>query len=81
MYSSDGKEVMTTSGDLVVNNDGFKLESTLVDIASKKEVLTLTTDIRPNRGDGLVADIALNTPDKQKSFKVHCKLLLLVDMR
>lgn len=71
VYSSDGKEVMTTSGDFIVNSNGFKLESKLVDISSKQEVLTLTTDIRPNRGDGLVADIALNTPNKQKSFKVH----------
>ncbi|CAF4621446.1 unnamed protein product, partial [Rotaria magnacalcarata] len=38
---------MTTSGTLVINNDGFKLESKLFDIASKKEVVTLTTDILP----------------------------------
>ena len=73
VFSSDNKEVMTTSGTLVVNNEGFKLDSTLTDSASKKEVLTLTTDILPNRGQGLTADIALTTPDKKKSFKIHCK--------
>lgn len=70
---------MTTSGDLTVNNDGFKLNSKLMDSASKKEVLTLTTDILPNRGDGLIADIALNTPGKAKSFKIHCKSFLFKD--
>lgn len=64
---------MTTSGDLVVNNDGFKLQSTLVDSNTKKQVVTLTTDMNPNRGDGLVANIALKTPDQQKSFEVHRK--------
>ena len=73
VFSSDNKEVMTTSGTLVINNDGFKLDSTLTDSASKKEVLTLTTDILPNRGQGLTADIALTTPDKKRSFKIHCK--------
>jgi hypothetical protein len=64
---------MTTSGTLTINNSGFKLDSKLVDSATKKEVLTLTTDILPNRGQGLTADIALTTPDKAKSFKIHCK--------
>lgn len=73
VFSGDNKEVMTTSGTLTVNNDGFKLDSTLVDIASKKEVLTLKTDIVPNRGRGLTADIALATPDKTRSFKIHCE--------
>jgi len=73
VYSSDNKEVMTTSGTLTVNNDGFKLDTKLVDSSSKKEVLTLTTDILPNRGQGLTADIALSTPDKSKSFKINCK--------
>ncbi|CAF0741101.1 unnamed protein product [Adineta steineri] len=71
VYSSDDKEVMTTSGTLVINNDGFKLDTKLVDIASKKEVLALKTDIVPNRGKGLTADIALTTPDKARSFKIH----------
>ena len=74
IFSSDNKEVMTTSGTLVINNDGFKLESKLVDSSSKKEVLTLTTDILPNRGQGLTANIGLTTPDKAKSFKIHCKI-------
>ncbi|CAF4324653.1 unnamed protein product, partial [Rotaria magnacalcarata] len=71
VYSSDNNEVMTTSGTLVINNDGFKLESKLFDIASKKEVVTLTTDILPNRGQGLTANFGLTTPDKAKSFKVQ----------
>ncbi|CAM4792685.1 unnamed protein product [Rotaria magnacalcarata] len=62
---------MTTSGTLVINNDGFKLESKLFDIASKKEVVTLTTDILPNCGQGLTANFGLTTPDKAKSFKVQ----------
>lgn len=65
---------MTTSGTLVVNNDGFKLDSKLVDVSSKKEVLALTTDILPNRGQGLSVNIGLTTPDKAKSFKINCKL-------
>jgi hypothetical protein len=73
VYSNDNKEVMTTSGTLIINNDGFKLDSKLVDSSSKKEVLSLTTDILPNRGQGLTADIGLTTPDKAKSFKIHCK--------
>ncbi len=73
IYSNDNKEVMTTSGTLIINNDGFKLDSKLVDSASKKEVLALKTDILPNRGQGLVADIGLTTPDKSRSFKIHCK--------
>ncbi|UJR31139.1 hypothetical protein I4U23_018646 [Adineta vaga] len=71
VISSDNKEVMTTSGTLTINNDGFKLDSKLVDISSKKEVLSLKTDIIPNRGQGLTADINLTTPDKTRSFKVH----------
>jgi hypothetical protein len=73
VFSSDNKEVMTTSGTLIVNNDGFKLDTKLVDSATKKEVVTLTTDISPNRGQGLTADIGLSTPDKSKSFKINCK--------
>jgi hypothetical protein len=64
---------MTTSGTLTINNEGFKLDSKLVDIASKKEILALKTDMLPNRGQGLTADIGLTTPDKTRSFKVHCK--------
>ncbi|CAF1233028.1 unnamed protein product [Adineta steineri] len=71
VYSSDNKEVMTTSGTLVINNDGFKLDSNLVDLASRKEILKLTTDILPNRGQGLSADISLTTPDQAKSFKIN----------
>lgn len=66
---------MSTSGTLTVNNDGFKLDSTLVDSSSKKEVVTLTSSILPNRGQGLQASFALITPDKSKSFKAHCKFL------
>ena len=73
VYSSDNKEVMTTSGTLVVNDNEFKLESRLVDSATRKEVLLLTTDILPNRGQGLTADISATTPDRAKSFKIHCK--------
>ncbi len=73
VFSSDNKEVMTTSGTLIVNNDGFKLDTKLVDSGTKKEVVTLTTDISPNRGQGLTADIGLSTPDKSKSFKINCK--------
>lgn len=73
IYSSDNKEVMTTTGTLTINNDGFKLDTKLTDIASKKEVVTLKTDILPNRGKGLVVDIDLTTPDKSRSFKIHCK--------
>lgn len=73
VYSNENKEVMTTSGTLSISNDGFKLDTKLVDSTSKKEVLTLTTDILPNRGQGLTADIGLTTPDKAKSFKIHCK--------
>ena len=73
IYSNENKEVMTTSGTLTINNDGFKLDSKLVDSTSKREVLALKTDIVPNRGQGLVADIDLTTPDKTRSFKVHCK--------
>lgn len=73
VYSSENKEVMTTSGTLTINNDGFKLDSKLTDIASKKEVLVLKTDILPNRGKGLMVDIDLTTPDKSRSFKIHCK--------
>ncbi|CAF4767632.1 unnamed protein product, partial [Rotaria magnacalcarata] len=36
-----------------------------------KEVVTLTTDILPNRGQGLTANFGLTTPDKAKSFKVQ----------
>ncbi|CAF0806671.1 unnamed protein product [Adineta ricciae] len=71
VYSSDNKEVMTTSGTLVVNDNEFKLESRLVDSATRKEVLLLTTDIFPNRGQGLTADISATTPDRAKSFKIH----------
>jgi hypothetical protein len=77
IFSSDNKEVMTTSGTLTVNSDGFKLDTKLVDSASKKEVATLTTDIGPNRGQGLTADIGLTTPDKSKSFKINCKFCFL----
>lgn len=73
VYSSENKEVMTTSGTLTINNDGFKLDSKLTDSASKKEVLVLKTDILPNRGKGLMVDIDLTTPDKSRSFKIHCK--------
>lgn len=75
IYSSDNKEVMTTSGTLVATNDAFKLDSKVFDISSKKEVLALKTDISPNRGQGLKLDIDLTTPDKAKSFKIHCKCL------
>jgi hypothetical protein len=78
VYSSDNKEVMTTSGTLRVSRDGFKLDSKLFDISSKKEVVTLTTDILPNRGQGLSADIGLTSGDKSKSFKIHCKFLVFV---
>ncbi|CAF1498906.1 unnamed protein product [Rotaria sp. Silwood1] len=71
VYSNDNKEVMTTSGTLTINNDGFKLDSKLVDISSKKEVLSLKTDVLPNRGQGLTTNIELTTPDKSKSFKIH----------
>ncbi|CAF3324617.1 unnamed protein product [Rotaria socialis] len=64
VYSSDNNEVMTTSGALAINNDGFKLESKPFDIASKKEVVTLTTDILPNRGQGLTANFGLTISDK-----------------
>jgi hypothetical protein len=67
---------MTTSGTLAINNDGFKFESKLFDITSKKEVVTLTTDILPNRGQGLKVNFGLTTPDKAKSFKVQCTLLV-----
>ncbi len=73
IYSNDNKEVMTTTGTLIINNDGFKLDSKLVDSLTKKEVVALSTDILPNRGQGLTADIGLTTPDKAKSFKIHCK--------
>ena len=68
---------MTTSGTLSIGDDGFKLNGKLVDSASKKEVLTLTTDILPNRGQGLVADIGLATPNKAKTFNIHCKLFFI----
>ncbi|CAF4585559.1 unnamed protein product, partial [Rotaria socialis] len=71
VYSSDNNELMTISGTLAINNDGFKFESKLFDIASKKEVVTLTTDILPNRGQGLTANFSLTTPDKAKLFKVQ----------
>ncbi|CAF3434120.1 unnamed protein product [Rotaria socialis] len=72
VYSSDNNnEVMTTSGTLAINNDGFKLESKLFDIASKKEVVTLTTDNLPNLGQGLTANFGLTTSDKAKSFKIQ----------
>ena len=77
VYSSDNKEVMTTSGTLNVNADGFKLDAKLVDSASKREMATLTTDITPNRGQGLTADIGLTTPDKSKSFKIDCKFFFV----
>lgn len=64
---------MTTSGTLTINNDGFKLDSKVFDVSSKKEVLSLKTDVLPNRGQGLVTNIDLTTPDKARSFKVHCK--------
>jgi flagellar basal body rod protein FlgG len=76
IYSNDNKEVMTTSGTLTVNNDGFKLDSKLFDSTSRKEVLALKTDILPNRGQGLMADIDLATPDKSRSFKIHCKFFV-----
>ncbi|CAF3221829.1 unnamed protein product [Rotaria sp. Silwood2] len=71
VYSNNNKEVMTTSGTLTINNDGFKLDSKLVDISSKKEVLTLKADVLPNRGQGLTTNIDLVTSDKSKSFKIH----------
>ena len=74
VFSSDNREVMTTSGTLTVNSEGFKLDTKLVDSTSKREVATLTTDISPNRGQGLTAEIGLATPDKAKSFKINCKL-------
>ena len=73
VYSKDNKEVMTTSGTLTISNDGFKLDTKLVDSASKKEAATLTADIGANVGKGLTADIGLTTPDKSKSFKINCK--------
>ncbi|CAF1402787.1 unnamed protein product, partial [Rotaria sordida] len=71
VYSNDNKQVMTTSGTLTINNDGFKLDSKLFDISSKKEVLTLRTDVLPNRGNGLTTNIDLVTTDKSKSVKIH----------
>lgn len=73
IYSNDNKEVLTTSGTLIIDSTGFKLNNKLVDISTKKEVLTLSTDILPNRGQGLIADIGLTTPNKAKSFQIHCK--------
>jgi hypothetical protein len=75
IYSNDNKEVMTTTGTLTINNDGFKLDSKLFDITSKKEVLGLKTDILANHGQGLVADIGLSTPDKSLKFIVSFILL------
>ncbi|UJR15532.1 hypothetical protein I4U23_002471 [Adineta vaga] len=71
VYSNDNKEVMTTTGTLIVNDNEFKLETRLVDITTRKEVLVLTTNILPNRGQGLTADISVSTPDKTKSFKIN----------
>ena len=71
VYSNENKEVMTTSGTLMINNDGFKLDSKLFDISTKKEVVSLKTDILPNRGQGLSTNIDLTTPDRSKSFKLH----------
>ena len=73
IYSNEDKEVMTTTGTFIVDNNGFKLDSQLVDISSRKVVLILKTDIKPNRGQGLTTDIDLTTPDKTRSFKIHCK--------
>ena len=77
---------MTTAGTLTVDNTGFKLNSKLFDSATKKEVVTLTTDVLPNQGKGLIADIALTTADKSKSFKAHrefalfsCCVLVTID--
>ncbi len=78
VYSNDNKEVMTASGTLITNTNGFKLNTKLVDSTSRKEVATLTTEISPNRGQGLTVGIGLTTPDKSKSFKINCKLLLLI---
>lgn len=57
----------------MIDSDGFKLDSKLFDISTKKEILTLATDILPNRGQGLSADFNLTTADNTKSFKLHCK--------
>jgi hypothetical protein len=65
---------MTTSGSLNVGSDGFKLDTTLFDITTKRGVVTLTADILPNRGQGLIADIGLSSSDRSKSFKIHCKI-------
>ncbi|CAF0940658.1 unnamed protein product [Rotaria sordida] len=71
VYSSDNKEVMTTSGTWTADSNGLKMEGKLVDMSTNKEVVTLTTDMSPNRGQGLTANIVLTTADKAKSFKVH----------
>lgn len=73
VYSSDNKEVMTASGTLDINADSFKLETKLADSASKREMATLTANVTPNRGQGLITEISLATPDKSKSFKINCK--------
>jgi hypothetical protein len=80
VYSNENKAVMTTSGQLTITNDAFKLDSKLFDVTSKKEVVALKTDILPNRGHGFKADIDLTTPDKTRSFKIHCKFSLFQKM-
>jgi len=71
VYSNENKAVMTAAGTLIVNSNQFKLDTTLTDSASKKDVALLSADILPNRGKGLSADIELSTPDKSKSFKIN----------
>lgn len=73
VLSNDGKEVMTTSGTLSIDNNGFKLDSKLTDISTRRDVVNLVAEVLPNKGDGLTTNIALTTPDKSKSFKIHCK--------
>ena len=72
IFSSEGKEVMTTSGTLSINSAGFNLNTKVFDSTTKKEVVTFTTDILPNTGNGLTLNVAAATGDKAKSFKIHC---------
>ena len=69
---------MTTSGTLNVGSDGFKLDTTLFDVTTKRGIVTLTADVLPNRGKGLTADIGLSSSDRTKSFKINCKILFFI---
>ncbi|CAF0993491.1 unnamed protein product, partial [Didymodactylos carnosus] len=71
VYDDKNKEVMGASGTLTTGNDQLKLDVKLTDNQSKKEILTLTTDLSSSNTREIKVDVKLGTPDQKKTFNIH----------